>query len=179
MVLSALLYLYQSSSDISLVELVRQPDGRIVERKRPEALPPDQVMVLDVYGPIFYGGAQTLERMLPSPQGSDNPVVILRLRGRTSVGATLVEVLANYVDRLEAAGGRLYLTGISEEAHDQIVRTGKLGLSEPVRLYEATPTRGESTAAAYKDAQGWLVRQNSPPPTDGAGPRSNRPAPPA
>ena len=94
---------------------------------------------------------------LPPPNGAENPVVILRLRGRTNLGATLVEVLANYADKLHKANGRLYLTGISEGAYEQIVRTGKLRLTGPVRAYEATPVRGESTEEAHADAQTWLV----------------------
>ena len=46
-----------------------------------------------------------------------------------SIGATLVEVLANYAEKLHEANGRLYLTGISERAYEQVVRTGKLRLT--------------------------------------------------
>jgi SulP family sulfate permease len=156
-VLSALLYLNESSTDISLVELLKRPDGRIEERKPPRQLPANRVTVLHVYGHLFYAGARTLERLLPTPQGAQRPVVILRLRGFTSVGATLIEVLANYADKLRAVNGRLYLSGISEGAHDQIVRTGKLRLTGPVRAYEATPIVGQSTREAVADAQTWLV----------------------
>jgi SulP family sulfate permease len=155
--LSALLYLNESSTDVSIVELVERPDGRIEERKPPKQLPGDTVTVLDVYGHLFYAGARTLERLLPRPQGARHPMVILRLRGRTTVGATLVEVLANYAGKLKAVEGRLYLTGISEGAYEQIARTGKLSLSGPVRAYEATPIVGESTREAYADAQTWLA----------------------
>ena len=170
-VLSALLYLNESSTDVSVVELVERPDGRIEERKPPRELPANSVTVLDIYGHLFYAGARTLERLLPRPSQQDHdqdqdqrpqhPVVVLRLRGRSTVGATLVEVLANYADKLKAAGGRLYLAGISENAHDQIVRTGKLSLSGPVRAYEATPIVGESTREASADARTWLVRLNA------------------
>ena len=156
-VLSALLYVNESSTDISVVELVKQPDERIKERKPAKQLPDNKVTVLDVYGHLFYAGARTLERLLPKPTGAQNPVVVLRLRGRNNLGATLVEVLANYADKLQAANGRLYLTGISEGAYEQVVRTGKLRLTGPVRAYEATPVRGQSTEEAVADARTWLV----------------------
>jgi SulP family sulfate permease len=157
--LSALLYLNESSTDVSIVELVKRPDGRIEERTPPKELSDNSVTVLDVYGHLFYAGARTLERLLPNPhpKGAQKPVVILRLRGRTSVGATLLEVLTGYAGRLNEAGGRLYLTGISKKAHDQMVRTHKLHLSGPVRVYEATGIVGESTETAHADAQAWLV----------------------
>ena len=107
-VLSALLYVNQSSTDISVVELVKRSDGLIEERKPPKELRSNTVTVLDVYGYLFYAGARTLERLLPKPNGAQNSVVILRLRGRTNLGATLVEVLANYADKLHAGQGRLY-----------------------------------------------------------------------
>jgi SulP family sulfate permease len=155
--LSALLYLNESSTDVSLVELVARPDGRMEEREAPRHLSDNTITVLDVYGHLFYAGARTLERLLPGPEGARHPVVILRLRGRTTVGATLVEVLANYAGRLKEVDGRLYLAGISKQTHEQVVRTGKLSLSGPVRAYDATPIVGEATRAAYADAQQWLV----------------------
>jgi SulP family sulfate permease len=159
-VLSAFLYLSESSTDVSIVELVKRTDGRIEERKQPKQLKSNAVTVLDVYGHLFYAGARTLERLLPSPVGAENPAVVLRLRGRTTVGATLVEVLVTYANRLKDVGGRLYLTGLSEETYDQIVRTGKLRLTGPVRAYEATPIRGQSTQEAVADARAWLISQN-------------------
>src|SRR4051794_27276022 len=109
---------------------------------------------------IFYAGARTLELLLPDPNGAQHPVVILRLRGRTKVGATLIEVLAEYAGKLREAHGRLYLTGIGEKPYEQIVRTGKLRLTGPVRVYEATSVRGESTHEAYANAETWLVSKN-------------------
>jgi sulfate permease, SulP family len=160
-VLSALLYVNQSSTDISIVELVKRPDGLIEERKPPKRLPSNKVTVLDVYGYLFFAGARTLERLLPKPGGAENPVVILRLRGRSNLGATLVEVLANYANKLQESQGRLYLTGIGEDAYEQIVRTGKLRLTGPVRIYEATAVRGQSTREAHADAETWLVGKSS------------------
>jgi sulfate permease, SulP family len=171
-VLSALLYLARSSSDISLVELVKRDDNRIEERQPPSQLSSNQITVLDVYGNLFYAGARTLERLLPTPQDVSNPVVILRLRGQTNLGATLVEVLGNYASKLRDVNGRLYLTGIGEGAHKQLIHAGTLRLTESTHVYEATPIRGQSTHDAYIHAQTWLVslsenEGNSVPPDDG------------
>lgn len=160
-VLSALLYVNESSTDISVVELLKRDDGLIEEHKAPKQLQSNKVTVLDVYGHLFYAGARTLARLLPAPRDAQNPVVILRLRGRNNVGATLVEVLANYADKIQEVNGRLYLTGISEGAYEQVVRTGKLRLTGPVRAYEATPIRGQSTEEAVADAKTWLVGKSA------------------
>lgn len=158
-VLSAVLFVNRSSTDIALVELRELPDGRIEEHKPPKKLASNAVTVLDVYGNLFYAGARTLERLLPVPeQGAMHPVVILRLRGRTTLGATLEEVLSAYANKLEAAGGRLYLTGLSEAAHREVSRMAKLEISGPARVYAETAVRGESTHEAHADAEAWLVR---------------------
>ncbi len=160
-VLAALLYVNESSVDVSIVEVVERPDGRLEERSPESRLRGNSVTVLDVYGHLFYAGARTLEQQLPRPS-ERNPVVVLRLRGRTTLGATLVDVLANYADELKAAGGRLYLSGVNQGALEQVARTGKLDFSGPVRLYEATAILGASTRAAIADAEGWLAaRQES------------------
>jgi sulfate permease, SulP family len=96
--LSALLHTYSSSGDITLVELVERPDGRVEARPPPARLPSDAVTVLGVDGSLFYGGAWTLERLLPSPSGAHRPAVVLRLRGPTRVGATFVDLVARYAE---------------------------------------------------------------------------------
>ncbi|HUR93292.1 MAG TPA: SulP family inorganic anion transporter [Gemmatimonadales bacterium] len=156
-VLSALLYVSESSTDVSVVELVERADGRLEERDPPRGLPSRRATTLDVYGHLFYAGARTLERLLPTPHDAERPVVVLRLRGRRALGATLIDVLARYAEGIRAAGGRLYLSGVGREAHQQIVRTGKLRLTGPVRAYEATPVLGASTREARADAEQWLV----------------------
>jgi SulP family sulfate permease len=156
-VLSALLYVSESSTDVSVVELVERGDGRLEEREPPRRLPSRRATTLDVYGHLFYAGARTLERLLPEAHGAELPIVVLRLRGRRDLGATLIDVLARYADGIRAAGGRLYLSGVGRNAHDQIVRTGKLRLTGPVRVYEVTAILGESTRKARADAEAWLV----------------------
>jgi len=53
-------------------------------------------------------------------------------------------------------GGRLYLSGIESSLTEQLRRTGQIG--QPVRTLEATSVVGESTQAAYLDAEAWLVK---------------------
>ncbi|MGE5293585.1 MAG: SulP family inorganic anion transporter [Solirubrobacterales bacterium] len=156
-VLSALLYVNESSTDVSVVELVERPGGRVEERRPSKQLPSQQVTVLDIYGPLFFAGARTLERLLPTPRGSRSPVVVLRLRGRTHFGATFEEVLTRYAEQLREVGGKLYLTGLTREVHRQLDHSNKLHLSGPVEVYKATAILGESTRAAHADAQAWLV----------------------
>ena len=42
-------------------------------------------------------------------------MVVVRLRGRTTLGATAFIVLADYAERLRSAGGHMYLSGVTVE----------------------------------------------------------------
>ena len=159
--LSALLYINKSSTDVSLVQLVKRPDGLIEERNAPKKLSSHEVTVLDIYGHLFYAGARTLERQLPAPEGTQSPVVVLRMRGYNHFGATLLDVLSDYAEKLKAVDGRLYLSGMSESAYDQVVESGRIKLMGPVHAYEAEPVVWESTTDAVTDARTWLVGQRN------------------
>jgi SulP family sulfate permease len=154
--LSLLLQLNQEAMDLTVVELVPRDDGRFEERPPPRALTSGQVTILDVYGSLLYAGSRTLGAHLPDPAGAQSPVVVLRLRRRTSLGATFVKVVGDYADRLAESGGRLYLSGLEKDLTEQLRRTGHL--DGPVRAFEATPVVGESTQAAYQAAETWLVK---------------------
>ena len=82
--------------------------------------------------------------------------MVLRLRRRTSLGSTFVMVIADYAAQLAGSGGRLYLSGLDPSVTERLRRTGHV--DGPVRAFEATPVVGESTQAAYLDAEAWLVR---------------------
>ena len=90
LVLSLMLQLNQEALDLAVVERVHRSDGAVEERPVGKRLATDSVTELDVYGSLFYAGAQTLRAKLPDPAGAQRPVVVLRLRGRTSLGATFV-----------------------------------------------------------------------------------------
>jgi SulP family sulfate permease len=156
-VLSALLFLGRSATEVVVVELVKRPDGEIEERTPPRRLPSRAVTVLDVYGDLYYAGARTMARQLPSARGAEAPAVVLRLRGRRLLGATMIEVLGSYAKELERAKGRLYLTGMSREAHEHVMRSGKLQVAGPVRAHRATATIWQSTREAVADAQAFVA----------------------
>jgi sulfate permease, SulP family len=164
--LSILLHL-ASESDVTVRALVRLPDGRFAEENPPPRLPSEDATVLHVQGSLFFAGARRLEEALPSPRGAVRPVVVLRLRGRTRIGATLIEVLDSYADELEAVGGRLYLSGVASAVRDQLRRTGKLDLERVVRVVPATTILGESTTQALASASAWLGRGRAPRPREG------------
>jgi len=75
--------------------------------------------------------------------------------------ATLIDVLSNYARDLHKSKGRLYLTGLSEDVHQEVLHSGKLQLSGPVRGYPASPILGESTRRALGHATAWIASVDS------------------
>jgi SulP family sulfate permease len=156
--LSLLLQLNQEAMDLKVVQLLPVDGGRWREHPPPETLPSHQATVLDVYGSLLYAGARTLGAKLPDPAGADAPTVVLRLRGRTAVGATFVKVVAGYAADLDAVGGRLYLSGVDPELAELLRRTDLMDVSGPLGVFEATELVGESTEQALQQAEAWAVQ---------------------
>jgi SulP family sulfate permease len=156
-VLSILLQLNQAALDLKVVELVPDADGRLEERPAPKRLASHTVTLIDVYGSLHYAGARTLQQHLPDASGTAGPAVVLRMRGRSTLGATFFTVLASYAKQLDAVGGRLYVAGLDPALIAQAQRTGTITDDGPVRLYETSPVIGESSLQAFHDAQAWVT----------------------
>ena len=155
-VLSALMSLVRAANDVTIRWLRQEEDGGLLECDVPGVIDPAHpVIVINIYGSLFFAGARTLAERLPRPGAAVRPVVILRLRGHSQVGATLVDVLDNYANELAAAGGRLYLTGLEPRPLAPLMKASKLRDGNDPILYAATQRLGHSTRQAIKDANAW------------------------
>ncbi len=148
-------FVFSSATDIAVSALVRGPDG-VREEPPPATLSSREVTVLEVRGSLFFAGARTLAERLPAPEGAFEPVLILRLRGYSPAGATFIDVLDRYADRLARAGGVLYLSGVGDALSAQLTRAGKLDLGGGVHIVAAQPFLGASTREAVAEALAWL-----------------------
>ena len=156
-VISILLFVFQQSNTIRVVEWDASKSGWPVERPVPEKLESNQVTVLFVYGNLFYAAADVFEKSLPAVEGTQRPVVILLLRGYDDIGSTVIGVLHRYTKSLQAQGGKLILAGISPALRDQLQRTGMLSLIGEQNLFPATDSIGESGNIALQAARDWLA----------------------
>ena len=155
--LSLVLQVNQEAVDLTVVRLNRGDDGSLLESAAPATLPSREVTVLDVYGSLLFAGSRTLQSRLPDPTGSELPVVVLRLRGRTTLGATGFIVLADYAELLRSDGGHLFLSGVGPELLEQLRYTRRVDLSDAVTVIPASQTILESTQKAYDAAEQWLA----------------------
>ena len=160
-VLSLMLQLNQEAIDLRVVEWVPKSEGGFAEQAAPRSLVSHHATILHAYGSLYYAGARTLQARLPEVGNAVEPVVVLRLRGRVGLGATAFKVLSDYADRLDAGEGRLYLSGVDPQVMAQFQRTGHLTTQGPMQMVEATPHLGESTLAALRDAEAWIVEHRA------------------
>jgi SulP family sulfate permease len=157
LIASLLLQLRQEAVDLRVVRLRHDEHGRVVESRAPREVGPGDVVVLDVYGSLFFAGSRTLQRILPVPSGGEDaehpgPVVVLRLRGRTTLGATFLQVAGAYAATLARSGGRLYLSGVDRTLFASWETDGTLARLGDVHVEPATDVIGESTQLAVEDA---------------------------
>ncbi len=153
--LSLLLQLNREAADLHVVRVTPDADGRLVEDEAPATLPGGEVTVLDVYGSLQFAGARTLQERLPAV-GGPRPVVVLRLRGRTTLGATSLIVLDAYATRIAESGGHLFLSGLTSDLAEHLRRTHRVDVDGTVTIIEAESAIGDATLAAYQAATAWL-----------------------
>ena len=161
--LSFIVHVARESADIEIKEVVRQADGLFKERPAPDQLKSDAITVLHVWGHLFFSGAYTLQERLPEVGDAQRPVVILRLRGRSQIGSTFIQVLERYAEQLQANGGKLMLVGVAERVMEQLAKTETFETIPEEDIFPATDTLGRSTLDAMAAAETWLNTQNRPP----------------
>jgi SulP family sulfate permease len=154
--LSLLLQVNQEAMDLRVVQLLPVDGGLRTLADRP-TLRSHEVSIFDVYGSVLYAGSRTLQALLPDPRDVVRPAVVLRLRGRAAVGATVMVVLADYADRLGAVDGRLYLSGLTPNLAARL-RADPILAGHGIRFFQAEPRLTDSTGEAYAEAQAWVSR---------------------
>jgi SulP family sulfate permease len=159
-VLAGILYIYRSSTDIRVMQLVRRPEG-VAEIEAPADLASNAVTILEIYGSIFYAGARTLGQRLPTVGDAQHAVVILRLRGHGDMGSTFLNVINDYARKIQANGGRLLLSGVDEKARDRLAPTGLLATIGIDNVFTADEIIGHSTDVAFQTGSDLLATLTS------------------
>ncbi len=154
--LSIILFVFQQSNILQIVEWDVQDSGWPVEKPVPKQLESSRVTILFPYGNLFYAAADALEKKLPSPEGTQRAVVILVLRGMDDLGSTVIGTLRRYAASLYACNGKLILVGVSPSLHSQLQRTGMVAFLGEDNIFPATRMIGESGNSALRAAREWL-----------------------
>jgi SulP family sulfate permease len=83
----------------------------------------------------------------------------LRLRGRRELGSTFLKVLGRYARELQSNGGKLVLTGVSDDLNEQLGRSKYWEVFGAENVFLARDEVGSSTLEAVARATEWLERK--------------------
>jgi SulP family sulfate permease len=165
--LSVILHVVRQSNQVTIKRWRLDPDGNLIEADPPAQLPAGEVVALQPYGSLFFAGAPVLESQLPAPAATSlNSVVILRLRGRTDLGTTFMDVLRRYAEALTAASSKLVIVSASERIQEQLRVTGVTDLISPQDIYAGDERVGATLKRAYADATSWIAHNQPATGTD-------------
>ena len=157
--LGIILYVVEESNRINVRRHLISDDGRIQEVAAPKEVPPDQILILQPYGSLFFASTPKFEAELPGvAKATRNAVVIIRLRGVDQLGLSLIEVLRRYARELAATGSILKLTVSSPRVMAQLKSTGLLAELGRENVYRSTEWLGQSLEQAVGDAREYLAR---------------------
>ena len=158
--LSIVLHVVRQSNQVIGRHQVLHADGHLVEVDPPAVLAPGEVVILQPYGSLFFAAAPVIEAMLPAvgPQTSAS-VVILRLRGRTDLGTTFMDVLHRYATALAAADSKLVLSSVSDHVLEQLRIAGVTDVIAAEDLYPGDERVGATLTRVHRDALAWVESQ--------------------
>ena len=160
--LSVILHVIRQSNQVTVKRQRPDADGHLVETDPPALLPAGEVVILQPYGSLFFAAAPVFEVLLPTPtQASRNSVVILRLRGRTELGSTFIDVLARYAQALADVDSRLVIVSTNERIEEQLTVSGITRLIGPDAVYKGDERVGATMQQAHTDAVAWIAARVS------------------
>jgi SulP family sulfate permease len=155
---SFVLYFSMSSRFVKLHRWRLLSDGRFEQIPLPRELENEAVYVFAVDGSLHFAGARMLENQWPKLEPhTRRPVIILELRGRNNIGATLTEVLLAFYEKIEKAGGRFYITELGERSYATLRTQAASENLGGMRILKQEAIIGNSTEQAVIEAQAWLA----------------------
>jgi SulP family sulfate permease len=150
--ISMILYIINQSNQV-VIKRWLVVDGRMKETDSPVDVAPNEVLVLQPYGSLFFASAPVFEEKLPDvTEETRNSIVILRLRGRSDLGSTFMDVLLKYATALREQESELMLVSEDENLHDQLVVAGVADVVGDKNIYTSDEWVGKTIKSAYQDA---------------------------
>lgn len=156
--ISLILFIIRQSNDVTIKRWLIPEPGVLIEVDPPETVPPNEVVALQPYGSLFFAAAPVFEEELPEVTSeSRNSVVILRLRGRSDIGTTFMDVLERYARSLIDVDSRLMIISASDRIQEQLEVTGVTAVVGRDGLYPSDERVGATLSRAFEDATQWIA----------------------
>ena len=159
--LSVALYVIRQSNGVTVRRWVYDDEGSVIETDPPTELPSGEVVVLQPYGSLFFAAAPVFEAALPAvDERSRGSVVILRLRGRSDLGTTFMDVLRRYAVSLQDVGSKLVIVSDSDRILEQLIVTNITDTIGDANVYAGDERVGATVRRAYDDAVRWIAERS-------------------
>ncbi|MFV0259094.1 MAG: SulP family inorganic anion transporter [Acidimicrobiales bacterium] len=156
--MATIIHVARQSGSVTVRRIEVHDDGRLREVDPPAELGAHEIVVLQMYGSLFFANIESFERILPTvTPASTGSVVLLRARGAEDFGATLLAALDRYLERTHQAGSKMMIVTDNPRIRRQLAATGTLTTLGADNLYEADSWLGETTRQAYRDARRWVA----------------------
>ncbi len=154
--ISMILYVIRSSSNVVVKRIVFE-EGEVREVDPPAEVGTDEVIMLQLYGNIFFASAATYETLLPEVvEGSHTSVVALRIRGKADLGSTFIGLLGRYAESLRRANCRLVIMSVDPRVLEQLEVTGIAAVIGEDSIYPADDWLGRELRAVVSDSEAWV-----------------------
>lgn len=123
MMLAAALFIKRMADTTEVAQVTARDELETPEQLAHGKDIPEGVLVYRIFGPFFFGAAEKMEDALLRA-GTLPRVLILRMQLVPAMDATALNALESIVERMQAAGGTVILSGPHRQPLDMMVKAG-------------------------------------------------------
>lgn len=116
------------------------------QQNKPAEITSQQARVIDLKGTVHFSAADDLKEQLAHFFESDTDFII-RLRNVRRIDITIIGVLEDFIEKVQAAGGEIMLTGVNQRILKMLK---KIGLAKKIGEENIYPPEDEYFAATSK-----------------------------
>ena len=161
--LSVVLDVISQSNQVEVKWRVYGDDGSVREADPPLVVPADTCWCCSRTAACSSPRHRLSKTPCPPVEAtSRRSVVILRLRGRTDLGGTFMDVLRRYAQSLLDVGSKLVIVSADERVIEQLAATRVLDVVHSENIYAGDEWVGRTVRRAHNDALRWIDQGQQP-----------------
>ncbi|MDB6167033.1 MAG: dauA [Lacunisphaera sp.] len=126
LMLAAVLFIKRMAETTEISEVTTRDELETPEQLAHGKEIPEGVVVYRIFGPFFFGAAEKMEDALLRA-GNLPRVLIFRMQLVPAMDATALNALESIVERMQATGGTVILSGPHRQPLDMMVKAGFIG----------------------------------------------------
>ncbi|RXK56050.1 STAS domain-containing protein [Oleiharenicola lentus] len=123
MVLAAILFIKRMAETTEIAQVTTRDELETPEQVAHGKVIPEGVVVFRIFGPFFFGAAEKMEDALQRV-GTLPKVLILRMQLVPAMDATALNALESIVERMQASGGTVVLSGPHRQPLEMMMKAG-------------------------------------------------------